>query len=123
MYVDDVLHLHHDPKTFMNLLAEVYRLKDGSVGEPGRYLGANIEKVKLDDGSVVWSMTSREYVTNAIQNLEDTLSLDGAQPLKIFGKEAGERPFPSNYLPELDVSPVSDDTLMSRYLQLIGVLR
>ena len=32
VYVDDVLHLHHDPDTFMNRLAEVYRLKDHSVG-------------------------------------------------------------------------------------------
>ena len=95
MYVDDVLHLNHDPDTFMNLLAEVYRLKDGSVGEPDRCIGANIEKVQLDDGPVAWSITSREYVKNEIQNLEDTLSRDGAQPLKIFVKKAGERPFPS----------------------------
>ena len=68
-------------------------------------------------------MTSREYVTNSIQNLEDKLAHDGAQPLKKFVKKAGEIPFPSNYRPELYVCPVSDDTLMSRYLQLIGVLR
>ena len=60
VYVDDLLHLHHDPDTFMNLLAEVYRLSDGSVGEPNRYIGDNIEKVQLYDGSVAWSMTSRE---------------------------------------------------------------
>ena len=89
MYVDDVLHLHPDPETLMNRLAEVYRLNDGIVGEPDIYLGANIEKIQLDDGSVAWSMTSSEYVTNAIQNLEDTLARDGAQPLKIFGKKSG----------------------------------
>ena len=54
--------------------------------------------------------------------MEDTLACDGAQPLKIFGKKAGEIRFPSNYRPVLDVSPVIDDMLMSRYLQLIGVL-
>ena len=123
MYVDDVLQLHHDPDTFMNRLEEVYRLKDGSVGEPDRYLGDNIKKVQLYDGSVAWSMTSREYVTNAIQNLEDTLARDGAQPLNIFGNKAGERPFPPNTCPKLDVNSVSDDTSMSQYLQLIGVLR
>ena len=58
-------------------------------------------------------MTSIEYITNAIHNLEDTLACDGAQLLNIFGKKAGERPFPSNYLPRLDVSLVSDDTLIS----------
>ena len=52
MYVDDVLQLHHDHDTFMNRLAELYRLKDGSVGEPDIYIGANIENVQLDDGLV-----------------------------------------------------------------------
>ena len=52
MYVDEVLHLHHYPDTFMNLLAGVYSLKDRSVGKPYRYLGANIEKIQLDDSSV-----------------------------------------------------------------------
>ena len=94
-----MMYYTYDPDTFMNRLSEVYRLKDGSVGELNRYLGANIEKVQLDDGSVAYSMTSREYVTNAIQNLEDMLTHDGAQPLKIFGKKAGEKPFPSNYCP------------------------
>ena len=115
MYVDDFLHLCHDPDTFTNRLSEVYRLKYVSIGEPNRYIGSNIEKVQLGDGSVALPMTIREYVTN-YQNLEDTLAHDGAQPLKIFVKKAGERSFPSNYLPKLDVSPVSDDTLMSRYL-------
>ena len=32
VYVYDVLHLHHDPDTFMHRLSEVYRLNDGSVG-------------------------------------------------------------------------------------------
>ena len=50
-------------------------------------------------------------------------SSDGSHKLKIFGNKAGERQFPSNYCPKLDVYPVSNDTLMSRYLQLIEVLR
>ena len=107
----------------MNRLSEVYKLKDGILGEPDRYLSSNIEKVQLDEGSVVWSMTSREYVTNVIQNLEDTLARDSSHPLNIFGKNSGERPFSSNYCTELDVSAVIYDTFMSRYLQLIGVCR
>ena len=42
VYVNDLLHLHHNPDTFMDRLAEVYRLNYGSVGEPGRYLGVSI---------------------------------------------------------------------------------
>ena len=123
VYVDDLLHLHHDPNLFMDQLEHTYRLKENSVGEPDRYLGANIDRVQLKDGRIVWSMTSKDYVINAIRNLEDMLEKEGASPLKVFGKKAGERPFPSNYRPELDVSPMLDDQLQSRYLQLIGILR
>ena len=31
----------------------------GYAHEPNRYLGTNIEKVQLDEGSVEWSMTSK----------------------------------------------------------------
>ena len=96
VYVDDVIHLHNDPGIFMNRLEEVYRLNDVSVGEPNIYIGANIEKVQLDDGSVAWSMTSIMYVTNAIENLEDRLDRDGTHMLNIFVKKAGERLFPLN---------------------------
>ena len=123
VYVDDVLHLHYNPDLFMNALEKIYRLKENSTGEPGRYLGSNIEKVQLKNGDITWSMHSKEYVQNAIRNLEEILQNDGAAPLKIFGKRAGERPFPSNYRPELDVSPVLNDVLSNRYLQLIGILR
>ena len=109
--------------TSMNRLLEVYRINDVIVREQEKYLGDDIEKVQLDDGSLLWSMTSIEYVTNAFQNLEDTLARDGAHPLNIFGKKTGKRKFPLNYCSKLDVSPLSDDTLMIRYLQLIGVLR
>ena len=123
VYVDDILHIHHNPDLFMNCLEKIYRLKDNSTGEPERYLGSNIEKVQLENGDITWSMHSREYVQNAIRNLEQTLKNDGAAPLKVFGKRAGERPFPANYRPELDVSPLLKDELANRYLQLIGILR
>ena len=123
VYVDDVLHLHEDPSLLMNELSKAYRLKDDSLGRPDRYLGANIDRVQMADGAIYWSMTSKEYVTNAISNVEKLLEDDGANPLKVFGKKAGERPFPANYRPELDVSPVLGEELRGRYLQLIGVLR
>ena len=73
VYVDDVLHLHYNPDLFMNALEKIYRLKENSTGEPGRYLGSNIEKVQLKNGDITWSMHSKEYVQNAIRNLEETL--------------------------------------------------
>mmetsp|Transcript_15996 Transcript_15996/g.23839 ORF Transcript_15996/g.23839 Transcript_15996/m.23839 type:complete len:1130 (+) Transcript_15996:7540-10929(+) len=123
VYVDDLLHIHHDPEAFMKELKGVYRLKDDSLGPPTRYLGANVEKVQLEDGSVAWSTTSEEYCRAAIDNVEKMLELEGTQPLKVFGAKAGERPFPAPYRPEVDVTKVLGDDLHSRYLQLIGVLR
>jgi hypothetical protein len=52
VYVDDILHLsQHDPDVVINALCcGMYELKEGSVGPPTRYLGANVEPVQLDDG-------------------------------------------------------------------------
>ena len=123
VYVDDLLHIHHEPKKFMDALQKVYRLKDDSLGPPSRYLGANVEKVQLEDGSTAWSTTSEEYCRAAIENLEQELEGENMQPLKFFGKKAGERPFPAQYRPEVDTTPVLSEEKQPRYLQLIGILR
>ena len=43
--------------------------------------------------------------------------------MKVFGTKAGERPFPAQYRPEVDISEALGEELQSRYLQLIGILR
>ena len=122
VYVDDVLHFDHEPNILMAQLESIYRLKDKAEA-PDRYLGANIDKVQLQDGSIAWSMSSREYLTNAIKNLDKQLEQDKAPPLRTYGKKSGERPFPVSYRPEIDTSPALGDELTTRYMQLIGILR
>jgi hypothetical protein len=73
IYVDDVLHIAYDPKEDMDSLNKVYRLKEGS-GPPDRYLGANVEQVQLEDGSLAWSMTCVDYLRGAIENVNQTAS-------------------------------------------------
>ena len=75
VYVDDVLHVHHNLEIDMKLLSSFYRLKD-EVGSPRRYLGANIEKVELEDSREVWSMTCVEYTKDAIRNVNGMLEKD-----------------------------------------------
>ena len=58
VYVDDLLHIHHDPEIFMRDLKGVYRVKYVSLGPPTQYLGVNVEKLQLEDSSVSWSTTS-----------------------------------------------------------------
>ena len=93
VYVDDVLHFDAKPYVLMEELEKMYRLKDKAEA-PERYLGANIDKVQLSDGDEKWSMSSHEYLSSAIENLEAELAKEKAQPLRKYGKKAGERPFP-----------------------------
>ena len=106
----------------MERLEGLYRLKERAKA-PYRYLGANIDKVQLKDGSLACSMSSQEYLRNVIKNLEEELDKEGKPPLRTYGKKAGDRPFPLNYRPEIDVSPELGETLQTRVLQLIGILR
>ena len=101
----------------------MYRLKDDSLGPPILYLGANVENVQLEDGSVAWSTTSKEYCCSATKNVEKMLEMEGTQPLNVFCSKAGEQPYPAPYRPEVDITKVLGDDLHSRYLQVIGVLR
>ena len=66
---------------------------------------------------------SYEYVKNSIENLEETLEKEGSNPLRTFGKKAGERPYPVDYLPEVDTSPELGNDIGNKYFQFIGILR
>jgi hypothetical protein len=119
VYVDDILHLSHDIKPTMDALRRLYELKPESCGPPTRYLGANVGKYQLEDGRMSWSMSAREYVKNAVKNVEEELLQENHEGLK----SKADRPYPAGYRAETDVSPELNDDLANRYQQLIGVLR
>ena len=118
VYVDDVLHIHHNLEINMTLLSSFYRLKDG-VGIPSKYLLVNIKKVQLEDSREVWSMACVDYIKGAIVNANNILGTDKVA-MKMFCD--GHRPHPSSCRPEMDVSELLSDTLINRYQQLIGML-
>ena len=119
IYVDDVLHIAEDPEEDMAKLGQEYRLKDG-VGPPDIHLGGNIERVQTKDGSVAWSLSCYDYLTNAVRQVEDELSQRNLT-LKQFGTDL--RPYPACYKPEVDITPVLDEESTNRFQQLIGILR
>jgi len=119
IYVDDVLHLSEDPSEDMNNLNKLYRLKDGT-GESDRYLGGNVERVQTDDGSIAWSLSCHDYLSNAIKQVQEELAQKDLS-LKEFG--TGLRPYPASYRPEMDVTPTLDEMGTNRFQQLIGILR
>jgi hypothetical protein len=105
----------------MDALAALYRLKPESVGEPTRYLGANVGKHTLPNGREVWMMSSHDYIKSAVKNVEaDLKETGGGLP---NNARATERPYPVSYRPEVDISPALDDRQGNKYQNLIGVLR
>jgi Reverse transcriptase (RNA-dependent DNA polymerase). len=121
VYVDDILHLSHEPEVVIDALRQSYELKESSVGLPTRYLGANVEHVQLNDGRESWAMSSKDYVTSAISNVESMRKLDGEPPLKVYGD--CKRPYPKDYRPEIDASDELDSQGIHRFQELIGILQ
>ena len=118
VYVDDILCISHNTKAIMDELAALYRLKEGSVGPPERYLGADTKKTQANSGLECWAMSSDSYVKEAVKIVEGFIEADGMKWKK------PKTPFPkTNYRPELDESPLLEPEMISRYQQLIGILR
>jgi len=120
IYMDDILCVSHRPHDTMQQIQQLYRLKDEVVGPPKRYLGANIAKFQLPDGTEAWSASARDYVKTAVRNIEDVLGQDPV-PSKLRNKV--DRPLPITYRPEVDISPTLGPHLTTRFQTALGVLR
>ena len=66
-----------------------------------------------------WCMSARDYVKNAVKNVEEELLRESHQGLEA----KADCPYPAGYRAETDVTPELNDDLANRYQQLIGVLR
>jgi hypothetical protein len=66
-------------------------------------------------------MSSETYVRNAIANVKELLREDGRE-LRTT-RRRGTTPLPISYKPELDQTAELPPAMLSRYLQLIGILR
>jgi hypothetical protein len=66
-------------------------------------------------------MSSATYVKNAIANVKELLQEEGKE-LRTTQRR-GKTPLPTAYKPELEQSQLLEKDMISRYLQLIGILR
>ena len=119
VYVDDLLCISGDPKSFMDKLGGVYDLKD-SVKPPDRYLGANVDTYS-NGYQTFWSLSPDDYVQNAVKLVKSMLEKEGLE--MPVGQRKTQRPMAKEYRPELDVSPELEPRQAQRYQQLIGMLR
>eukprot|EP00934_Nitzschia_sp_Nitz4_P002867 Nitzschia sp. Nitz4//scaffold253_size28098//27019//28023//NITZ4_008146-RA/size28098-processed-gene-0.33-mRNA-1//-1//CDS//3329544315//2857//frame0 len=120
IYVDDILHVSHytpEDDPVMAQLGSIYCLKEGSVGEPSLYLGADIGKVTDETGTEMWYMSPSSYVKAAVKNVEG----DIPKGWKLKGRV--QRPYPMDYSPELDATNYLSDSDIHKYQGYIGILR
>jgi hypothetical protein len=119
IYVDDILVIAELLDKTMNCLAKLYQLKEGSVGKPTTYLGAQVMEHCFPEEPQfpAWASSSAKYVKEVVRLVE--------QELQKFNKRLPNRvptPLFSGYHPEPDVSPLLNDEDANYYQQLIGVL-
>ncbi len=126
IYVHDIMVVSYQAESIMECLSGLYCLKeDPSTGKkyaaPDRYLGANVGLYTIPSdtpGKRYWFMSSDDYVSEAIKNVEQKL---GEVDLHLKSSITT----PSNvtsYRPELDVTPTLSDEKANYYQNLIGVL-
>ncbi|KAG7370061.1 reverse transcriptase RNA-dependent DNA polymerase [Nitzschia inconspicua] len=120
VYVNDVLALSKWPRDIIDSINEVYKVKQGSDKKPDRYLGGDVMEVEVEGGRRIWATSPRTYVKNSIRVVEDLLKEDGQGYVL---KRNCKSPLPLGYKPELDISPELGPQLLSRFQQLIGILR
>ena len=73
VYVEDVLACSHSPQEILDALALMYDLKEGSVGPPMIYLGAEINKYQVKSGKEHYRISSTRYVKNAIKMVDNLM--------------------------------------------------
>jgi hypothetical protein len=101
----------------MKEIGRQFTIKDDKYGEPTTYLGANIEKVQLEDNTYAWSMTSKHNVKNLIETISDLLAEDGQELKGTFKQKSHSGPLPVSYAPELDDTPIHTQKLRGQTRQ------
>lgn len=106
-------------------LSQAYRFKEeASTGKkwdsPSRYLGANVGKYRISPDKEHWYLSSDDYISNAVKNVELELGKAGkALSTKIIS------PMAPSYHPELDTTPTGTTTteLLSKFYRCASVGR
>ena len=117
VYVDDILCISHKPLEPMNEIHRDMKFKNNKIIPPEFYLGGKLERKELN-GKKMWTLTSRDYVKAAINNVEETLKRKG-----MVLPTRADTPMMMSYHPELDESNELDENETTWFQELIGILR
>jgi hypothetical protein len=111
------LHKTLDQNETMQEIGRIYQLKEGSVGEPSMYLGANVGCVLDGDSNKMWYLSATDYIDGALKTVIANLP----SGTKLKGK--ADRPLNISYHAELDTIPHLGTELIQRYQGYIGILQ
>jgi hypothetical protein len=119
IYVDDILLISLEALADQERLITSLRSRKDSVGDPDIYLGSKFRKVMLSDGVHAWMISPTKYIREAINNVErhSEREYGSKLPKRVSG------PFPTDYRPEVDITPELNEEELSYYQSQIGVLR
>ncbi len=67
-YVDNILCIHHNPLSVLNLINGYMPLKQSLVGDPDIYLGTKLNMTQLENGIWAWGLSPSMYVAQAAKN-------------------------------------------------------
>jgi len=121
LYVDNILVIHHDATDVLLHLDKNFKTKPGSIGDPDVYLGATIKQMRLANGVMAWARSPSKYVRALVDAVTKYLTHLGDRRWSMPKKAAN--PFPGDYEPELDTTPILNPELSSWYASLIGMLQ
>ncbi len=69
-YVDDIICVHHDPMTVLNMINGY--MKPSSVGDHDIYLGSKLRQTQVENGIWAWGLSPSKHVAQAVKNCENT---------------------------------------------------
>ena len=111
LYVDDCLCISNNAeKVIRNEIGRYFIIKEKSIVIPDIYLGNKVTKVTLENGVEAWSLSSSQYVQNAVKNVESYL-----KRRNLCLPKRANSPFTTGYRPETDVSPELDPIMAAYY--------
>ena len=112
--MDDVLAVSHSPENIMEDILLEFDKKDNKYGPPTVYLGNNVEPFQISDRKYSCRIKCNSYIAEAVKT-DDRELWSGKRPHK--------GPLLYGYNPKLYVTDECDAKHMSRFQQLIGILK
>ena len=76
-YINNVLCVSHNPHTLAKLIQLEFKLKDKKIEYPEVYLGASLDKMKLESGNCFLTMLPEQHLKAAIISVEEYLARNG----------------------------------------------